>query len=76
MRAKVRVDSVNVTTYADEIRCFPVGGKKGADGIDEDNTYSEATPGGEVKLTISNPALRGKIKPGQKFYLDFTEAAE
>lgn len=30
-------------------------------------TYSE-----EINLTIANKELHGKIKPGQKFYVDFT----
>jgi hypothetical protein len=44
------------------------------DGSDEDNTYAKFSPQGELTLSIANPALLGKIEPGQKFYLDFTKA--
>jgi hypothetical protein len=74
MRAKIRIDEVTINGYADQIKAFPVCGKAGADGVDEDNTYSAATPSGEIKLSICNPALRGQFKPGQVFYLDFTPA--
>ena len=40
----------------------------------EDNTFSEATPSAELKMTVTNKALHGKFKPGQKFYVDFTPA--
>jgi hypothetical protein len=36
--------------------------------------HAKFSPAGELSLTIANPALLGKIEPGQKFYLDFTPA--
>lgn len=50
------------------------GGFRPADGSDEDNTYAKFSPTGELTLSIANPALLGKIEPGQKFYLDLTAA--
>lgn len=47
---------------------YPEGGK------DEDNTFALFTPGATLEMHVSNPALHGKIKPGQKFYLDFSLA--
>lgn len=44
--------------------------------LDEDNSFARWTPCGNVSLTINNPALFGKFSDGQKFYADFTEAAE
>lgn len=38
----------------------------------EDNSYAEFTPSAELKMEVSNPALLAKLKPGQKFYVDFT----
>lgn len=67
----MRIDSVTQHTYAEEIKLTAVCGPS-----KEDNSYSEATPSAELRMTISNKALHGKFKPGQKFYLDFTEAAE
>jgi hypothetical protein len=48
----------------------------GENGESDDNTYARYTPAGELKLTINNPALLGKHKAGQKYYLDFTLAPE
>lgn len=34
------------------------------------------SPSVSLEITIANPALRGKFKAGQKFYVDFTPADE
>lgn len=75
MRAKVRIN--RVTDFGGnqcEIVANPVAKKESypEDGYDEDNTYAKYSPMGEFKLTIANPALYGKLKPGQVFYVDFT----
>ena len=44
------------------------------DGNSEDNTYSKWTPDGTLKITVTNPALVGTFKEGEKYYLDFTLA--
>jgi len=82
MRAKMKVANVkrlvgvdgNVT--AEELSAYPVCGNTpfGPNGESEDNTFARFTPGGSLSLTVSNPDLFGKIKPGQKFYVDFTLA--
>lgn len=76
MRAKMRVTMVNRTTYCDEVHMEPVHKSDGYDesGLDEDNTFAKFTPAGELKLSVANPALFGKINPGEKYYLDFTLA--
>lgn len=77
MRAKMQVQSV--TQYQsgnEEIKLSAVCGQFGKDGQSEDNTFARFTPTGETRLIIANPDLYGKIKAGQKFYLDFTEAAD
>ena len=38
----------------------------------EDNSYSAATPSAKAEFTISNPAPKDTIKPGDAFYVDFT----
>lgn len=43
-------------------------------GSKEDNTFHKYTPYGEFKISISNEALHGQFKSGQKYYLDFTLA--
>jgi hypothetical protein len=80
MKAKMNVTAVH--PYADgvgeTVNMSPVCGKApfGPNGESEDNTFSRWTPGGSLSLSITNPALVGKFHVGQKFYLDFTEAAE
>lgn len=82
MRAKFQLGTVTQNIGSDgaiqsvQISGYPVTGDKpfGPNGESEDNTYSRYSPSGELKLTITNPDLFGKFKPGQKFYLDFTEA--
>lgn len=44
------------------------------DGSDEDNTFAKFSPSASLEIFIANPALHGRFKPGQKFYVDFTAA--
>lgn len=77
MRAKMKVQSVTLTEYGEILKMNPVckSGLYPADGTDEDNTYAKFSPSGSLELTVNNPALHGQIKPGQTYYLDFTEVA-
>ena len=43
-----------------------------ADGSDENNTFAKWTPAAEMKISVANPALWDKFKPGDEFYVDFT----
>ena len=45
------------------------------DGADEDNTYARYSPSAKFDIHVANPALFGKFKVGDKFYVDFTPAA-
>jgi hypothetical protein len=78
MRAKMQVQSVTRQQGSEQLKLSAVCGKApfGKEGESKDNTYARWTPSGELSLTVTNPALLGKFNPGQKFYLDFTEAAE
>ena len=79
MRAKMAVQSVSKQGDAQEsLSMGAVTGKGpfGAKGESEDNTYARYTPSGSISLSITNPALIGRFKVGQKFYVDFTEAPE
>lgn len=68
----------NFGSQVQEVKMHPVCGNKpfGPNGESEDNSFSRWSPSGELTLRITNPDLFGKIEPGQKFYLDFTLAAE
>lgn len=82
MRAKVYVSSVTRTVGAEgdvtsenvSFYAVPKPGSYPADGADEDNTYAKFSPNAEFKMTIANPALFGKLLPGQRYYVDFTQA--
>ena len=82
MRAKLQVQSV--TSYGDpptyetlSMSAVTSSTKPyGPQGENEDNTFARYTPMASFSATINNPALLGKFKQGQKFYLDFTEAPE
>lgn len=83
MRAKMQVQSVKEVRpwqedgqLTEELELSAVCGTFGEMGESEDNTYSRYTPTARLSMTVNNPALFGKIKPGQKFYLDFTEAED
>ena len=78
MRAKFVVSTVVLTTAAEKVS-FTAVSKSTAypqDGSDEDNTFAKYTPQADCSITIANPALFGKYKPGQKFYADFTPVEE
>ncbi|HEY1171002.1 MAG TPA: hypothetical protein VGH19_06485 [Verrucomicrobiae bacterium] len=80
MRAKLLVTSVVVTqneakeTVSEELKMIPVGpkGPYPPDGSDENNTYAKFSPSGDLRLVVMNPALFGRVKEGQEYYLDFT----
>jgi hypothetical protein len=81
MRAKFQVRSVQPvesppgTVVQENLELFAVTDKPfDAGGTSEDNSFSRWTPSGELKMTVSNPELFGQMKPGEKYYLDFTKA--
>lgn len=78
MRAKMTVSKVDVNKSADNVVLNAVARSDGYpnDGFDEDNTYAKFSPSGSLSLSIANPELFGKIRPGQTFYIDFTPVPE
>lgn len=73
MRAKVVLNRVEQFASSERLVFNPVAAKSyPADGSDEDNTYARYSPSGEFTLAVQNPALLGKFKPGEKYYVDFT----
>ncbi len=69
----MQVQDVKVTTYAETPTLTAVyGGSSNA----EDNTFAKATPSGGAHLQIDNDSAKGFFKPGKKYYVDFTEAAD
>ena len=43
-----------------------------ADGAEENNAFNQATPDGELRIMIDNPAAFGFFVPGDEYYLDIT----
>lgn len=82
MRAKMQVGMVQEHCYGEggvktqeTLTMHAVAASKYAeDGSDEDNTYAKFSPGAHLSINIANPALFGKFKHGDRFYVDFTPA--
>jgi hypothetical protein len=76
MRAKMQIGQITKFPGAvEQLQFHGVAAKAyPADGSDEDNTFSKWSPSVELKISITNPALIGQFKVGEKFYVDFTPA--
>lgn len=76
MRAKFQISSVEKFGTSEKVNFMAIGKSSAypADGTDEDNTYARYTPSANCSIMINNPELIDKFTPGQKFYVDFTEA--
>ena len=76
MRAKLKINSITQFQGMEVLEMAAVCKEGGypEDGSDEDNTFARWTPTAGLKMSITNPDLLGKFKPGEKFYLDFTKA--
>ena len=78
MRAKMQISQIsqiNQFPNAEQLQLHGVAAKAyPADGSDEDNTFARWSPSVELKISITNPALIGQFKVGEKFYVDFTPA--
>lgn len=76
MRAKLQVQSVLTTQEGQVLKMHAVckSGGYPPDGLDEDNTFAKFSPSADFTISIRNPALFNRFKPGAKFYVDFTAA--
>lgn len=50
------------------VRFFPVYAETG-----ENKAFWDATPSGEIRMTINNRNAFGEFKRGRKYYVDFIE---
>ena len=85
MRAKLQVGFVQEQFHGTDkaksmetltMHAVAKSGAYPADGSDDDNTYAKWAPGANLQINIANPALWDKFKVGDKFYVDFTPAAQ
>ena len=75
MRAKLVIETVTTHPNGSEDLKFRAVGRDDSypeDGSDENNTFAKFTPSAELSMHVANPALQGKFKAGQQFYVDFT----
>ena len=72
----MKLDTITKNEWSENLLFSAVckSGAYPADGSDEDNTYASFTPTATMSINITNKALHGTFKPGQKFYVDFTPA--
>lgn len=71
-RAKFRCNSVNdFGGGSKEVSLSVVYDPRGEG---EDATFTKATPSGEMKMRIDNPAAAVQFAPGKTYYVDFSEA--
>lgn len=80
MRAKMRIADINPypktgDTSQETLVMYAVSksGSYPEDGSDENNTFAKFSPSGRLELMIANPALIGKFKVDEEYYLDFTK---
>ena len=84
MRAKMMLETVSAFRHLGQVAGDPptsevlklraVARKDSypSDGSDEDNTYAKFSPSASCEITVANPALIGKLNPGEFYYVDFT----
>lgn len=71
MRAKFRVDEY--TQRYGHQRAYVLHAVTD-DGTGDNIRYHMATPSGELKITIDNPAVVDFLQVGKSYFLDFTAA--
>jgi hypothetical protein len=75
MRAKLQINRIEQFASSEALHFNAVCAKSyPADGSDEDNTFAKFSPSATLQIQITNPALLGKFKVGEKYYVDFTPA--
>lgn len=77
VRAKFKVQSITETKHWDSAKpnMFTITMNPVSSGSEENKSFFEATPSGEIKMTVTNGV--GKQFPvGTEFYVDFTSAVE
>jgi hypothetical protein len=74
----VRTDADGTDITQPTVRLVPVmyNKKGGYDPSPENKSFWEATPSGEMTMTITNPAAAKQFVVGKTYYVDFAEAAE
>lgn len=74
MATRAKFNCQTITQYTGGSREVTLSAVTSA-GSAENESFWNATPSGQVKLTISNPKAQEFFEVGKSYYLDFTEAA-
>ena len=69
LRAKFYVETVATHPTHTEVELRPV-----TSGSEENKSFSQYTPSGSLKLTITNPDALGYFVAGKEYYIDFSDA--
>jgi len=69
VRAKFSCDKKTLNDEQGEVLFRPV-----TTGSPENKSFFKFTPGGEIKLTVVNPAALAQFEEGKCYYVDFTDA--
>lgn len=72
VRAKFRCDSIDDFGTSKLVKLYAVGGQDGESA--ENAMFHQASPHGELKITIDNPAAAVVFEAGAEYYLDVTRA--
>lgn len=74
MRAKLMINRIEQFAQSEQLHFSAVCKSTAypADGSDEDNTFAKFSPSATLAIQITNPALLGQFKVGEKYYVDFT----
>ena len=63
------MDELSQTNYGEVIKAKAVLPEQ-TDDIEEDKRFHKYTPSGELRMTVTNPDLKGRFKLGQVFYVN------
>jgi hypothetical protein len=78
-RAKFQCQRIENTKYAggeSSVLVFTAVTPYNSEDTAINKAFWEATPNGEIKITISNKKAVEQFQPGKQYYVDFTEIEE
>ncbi len=73
-RCKVYIESI--TQHQFKAQTLNLRGIAADDELPENQRFNNASPSIEMKILVSNPVLKNAFRPGQRLYVDFTEAPD
>jgi hypothetical protein len=71
VRAKFVVAAVTARQGSRDVELVAV-----TSGSDENKSFWQYTPAGNIKLSVVNEAAAAQFQPGQEYYVDFTPASK